>query len=156
MGSLGGGPATGDGSRPARAARSPSARLAIGAAVTASIIAACIRFRPTRVEVDGPSMAPTLVPGDWALAVPARRVKVGDVVVLGHPERLGFELVKRIVAGPGDLAPDGTPLGADMWWVEGDDPATSTDSRTFGPISRSAIRLRVRLIYAPRSRRGLL
>ena len=139
-----------------RAPRSRLGRVVAGAAVTAAIIAACLRWRPSRVEIDGGSMAPALLPGDWALAVPARRVKVGDVVVLGHPERLGFELVKRIVAGPGDLAPDGTPLGADRWWVEGDVANASTDSRAFGPVPRSAIRLRVRLIYAPASRRALL
>ncbi|MEX0755345.1 MAG: S26 family signal peptidase [Actinomycetota bacterium] len=125
-------------------------------AARAGVIVACVRWRPSRVEIDGASMAPTLVPGDWALAVPARRVKVGDVVVLGHPERLGFELVKRVIAGPGDLAPDGTPLGADAWWVEGDAPEASTDSRSFGPVPRSQIRLRVRLIYAPATRRRTL
>ncbi len=101
-------------------------------------------------------MAPTLEPGDWAVAVPARRVHSGDIVVIEHPKEEGLEMVKRIVAGPSALTPDGRLLGPGEFWVEGDDPAHSTDSRDFGPIGRDRIRGRVRLIYWPARRRRLL
>jgi nickel-type superoxide dismutase maturation protease len=130
--------------------------LATGLAVGLGIVYASIRWRPLRVEVQGPSMGPTLQAGDWALAVPASRYRVGDVVVVEHPKRRGFEMVKRIVAAPGDLAPDGRGLAPDEWWVEGDGPEASTDSRAFGPVSRRALRGRVRLVYWPPERRRLL
>jgi mitochondrial inner membrane protease subunit 1 len=101
-------------------------------------------------------MAPTLEPGDWALTTPARRVRVGDVVVVEHPARSGFQMVKRIVAGPGDRAPGGRDLGAGSWWVQGENLAESTDSRHFGAVERERILARVRLVYWPPSRRGLV
>jgi hypothetical protein len=75
------------------------------------------------------------------------------VVVVEHPDRPGYEMVKRVVAVPGDLAPDGRVLDADAFWVEGDSPDASTDSRTFGPVPRSKLGGRVRLVYWPPDRR---
>src|SRR4029453_18533138 len=92
------------------------------------------RWRPFRVEVAGASMRPTLEPGDWALAVRTRRGRLGAVVVVEHPERPGFELVKRVVPAPGDPALDGPRGLIDRVWVEGDDPHGSTDSRGFGGV----------------------
>jgi signal peptidase I len=107
-------------------------------------------FRPFRLAVEGESMAPALMPGDWVVAVRPRRIRRGDVVVLEDPRTPGFELVKRIVGLPGDRlevtgtweAGDvaGVVLGADEFWVEGDLPERSTDSRTFGPVRRDRIR----------------
>lgn len=108
------------------------------------------------MEVKGPSMAPALLPGDWALAVKPGRPRRGDVVVVEHPERPGFEMVKRLTAVPGDLAPGERTLGPDEWWVEGDDPERSTDSRHFGPVGFGAIIARVRLVYWPPDRRRIL
>src|SRR5262245_52176221 len=82
-----------------------AALVAVGAAGLA-VAYATLRWRPFRVEVRGDSMLPTLEPGDWALAVDTP-VRVGDVVVVEHPRRPGFELVKRVTAMPGDTAPDG-------------------------------------------------
>ena len=64
-------------------------------------------------------MLPTLEPATGR-SRSCRPVRAGDVVVVEHPERPGFELVKRVVAVPGDAAPDGRMLGADEYWVEGD------------------------------------
>jgi hypothetical protein len=101
-------------------------------------------------------MSPTLLPGDWALAVIPGRLRRGDVVVLEHPERPDVELVKRVIGLPDELAPNGRILEMDEYWVEGDDPSWSTDSRHFGPVVGERMKARVRLVYWPPSRRRLL
>ena len=124
----------------------------IGVAVAYSFL----RWKPFRVEIEGSSMSPALEPGDWALAVAPGRLGRGDVVVIEHPTRPVFELVKRVVAEPGDVTSDGRLLRADEYWVEGDNVAASTDSRRFGPVRREAVRAEVRLVYWPPSRRHIL
>jgi nickel-type superoxide dismutase maturation protease len=123
-----------------------------GVLVAAGVAWACLRWKPSRVLIEGESMAPTLVPGDWALTIPLRHPKVGDVVVVEHPGRPGYEMVKRLTAGPGDHVGDRT-LDAEAWWVEGDLAAASTDSRQFGPVRSDGLRGKVVLIYWPRERR---
>ena len=103
--------------------------------------------------VEGGSMAPALAPGDWALAVPVRHARVGDVVVVEHPGRPGYEMVKRLTAGPGGRVGDRI-LGSDEWWIEGDFSPASTDSRQFGPVTRDRLKAKVVLIYWPKERRG--
>jgi len=105
------------------------------------------------VRIAGDSMAPTLLPGDWALTVPLRRPKIGDVVVVEHPDRPGYEMVKRLTAGPGDRVGERT-LGPDEWWIEGDSAAVSTDSRGFGPVHVDGSLGKVVFIYWPKERRG--
>lgn len=100
-------------------------------------------------------MAPTLAPGDWALAVPLRHPKVGVVVVVEHPGRPGYDMVKRLKAGPGDRIGDRTLLD-DEWWIEGDLAEASTDSRQFGPVTSDGLKARVALVYWPRERRHRL
>src|SRR5438093_1499545 len=95
------------------------------------------RWRPFRVEVEEESMTPTLEPGDYLLAVRSRSVRRGSLVVLEHPDRPGYEMVKRVAAMPGESAA-GRVLGPDEYWVTGDNPDGSTDSRTFGTISADA------------------
>lgn len=114
------------------------------------------RWRPIRVEVRGTSMAPTLEPGDWVIAVAPGRLRRGEIVIVEHPDRRGFELVKRIVAMPGDLAPDGRVLGLDELWVQGDSVEGSTDSRSYGPMRREHVRAKARFVYWPPERRGRL
>jgi type IV secretory pathway protease TraF len=99
-------------------------------------------------------MEPALHDGEWAVAI-SNRVRVGGAVVVEHPVRPGFELVKRVVAAPGDAVGD-RRLAADEWWVEGDRAEASTDSRSFGPVSRSSIRGTVVFVYAPWSNRRML
>ncbi len=100
-------------------------------------------------------MVPTLMPGDWALAVARHRFRRGSVVVVEHPGRPGYEMVKRITAGPGDRVGDRV-LGADELWVEGDREDASTDSRHFGPVRREQVKAKVLLVYWPKERRGRL
>ena len=96
-------------------------------------------------------MLPTLLPGDWALAVADRRPRKDHVVVVEHPGRPGYEMVKRVIAVPGESVGDRT-LDDDEFWVEGDREDASTDSRHFGPVWREHVKARVLLVYWPRER----
>lgn len=100
-------------------------------------------------------MAPTLLPGDWALVVARRRYDRGDVVVVEHPGRPGYELVKRLTGVPGDTVA-GRLLAADEHWVEGDYAHASTDSRHFGPVTCDELKAKVVLVYWPRERRRVV
>ncbi len=100
-------------------------------------------------------MAPTLAPGDWALAVVPRRFARRDVVVVEHPARPGYEMVKRLVGLPGDRVGDRV-LAGDEFWLEGDHGTASTDSRDFGPVRAEGLRARVLLVYGPGARRRLV
>lgn len=133
-----------------------SKSLFTGLAVAVAAGLALIRLRPFTVEVHGPSMAPTLEPGDWAIATGGGRVRRGDVVVVEHPGQAGFEMVKRVRNIPGDLAPDGHVLGPGRYWVEGDQPEASTDSRQFGPVKHEHLIGVLRLVYWPAERRRVL
>jgi nickel-type superoxide dismutase maturation protease len=74
------------------------------------------------VLVEGPSMLPALRPGDCLLVGRPRRLRTGDVVVARFPSRPDLLVVKRAVRPQ-----DG------LWWVEGDNPAVTDDSRRYGP-----------------------
>ena len=134
--------------------RKPFIRLLAGVGVTAGVAWACLRWKPSRVIIEGGSMAPALAPGDWALTIPLRHPKVGDVVVVEHPGRPGYEMVKRLTAGPGDRVGDRTLR--DEWWIEGDLAEASTDSRQFGPVTSDGLKARVVLVYWPVDRRHRL
>ena len=127
-----------------------------GAAVAAVVGWSVLRRRPFRVAIEGASMVPTLLPGDWALAAAGGRMTREDVVVVEHPGRPGYEMVKRLVALPGDTVQKGRVLGPGEFWVEGDHARSSTDSRQFGPVSMDEIKARVLLVYWPPERRRLL
>jgi signal peptidase I len=145
---------------------------------TATVIA---RRNLRRYEIAERSMEPVLAPGDWVVAIPWRRVTRGDVVVVPHPERPGFELVKRVVGLPGEqltivngrvfidgdgldfwgeapTRPDGDwVIPADTVFVLGDARLlSSSDSRTLGPVPVAAIEWRARFRYWPSSRIGLV
>jgi phage repressor protein C with HTH and peptisase S24 domain len=89
-----------------------------------------LRRRLAVVLVEGPSMLPALSPGDCLVVSTRRPVRPGAVVVArfaGRPELL---VVKRAVR-PVD----------DLWWVEGDNPQMSDDSRVHGPAQVLAVAL---------------
>jgi nickel-type superoxide dismutase maturation protease len=113
---------------------------------------AFVRYRPARVAIEGVSMAPTLLPGDWVVVVTPDRYEREDVVVVEHPQRAGYEVVKRLVGVPGDVVGDRL-LGGDEYWVEGDFAQRSTDSRQFGPVPKSSLKAKAVLIYWPLERR---
>lgn len=93
----------------------------------------------SRVVVRGSSMSPTLLPGDVLLTVPLpaplRGLLVpGRVVLLADPADDAHLVVKRV-----------TDVRADGLWLEGDDPAHSTDSRRWGWVPPARVqRLAVR------------
>jgi signal peptidase I len=121
-----------------------------------SLAVACVigawlwwRWRPFRALLEGDSMRPTLVPGDVVVATARGRVRRGSLVVVERPDHPGFEMVKRVTALPGDVTADGV-LQPGSYWVEGDDPFRSTDSRSFGPVGHRAIRGVVRFTLRAR------
>ncbi|AZM48574.1 nickel-type superoxide dismutase maturation protease [Streptomyces sp. WAC 06738] len=87
--------------------------------------------------VDGPSMVPTLRPGDQLVVQYGVEVRPGDVAVLCHPFQQDLLIVKRVVERR-----DGG------WWVLGDNRFVENDSREFGAVpdelvvARALLRLR--------------
>lgn len=77
---------------------------------------------PRRVLVRGGSMVPTLRAGDVVVALPGATVRPGELALVRWASRPGQLSVKRAA-----LAFD------DGWFVLGDAPDASTDSRTLGP-----------------------
>jgi phage repressor protein C with HTH and peptisase S24 domain len=74
-----------------------------------------------RVQVNGPSMVPTLRHGDVVIAWRGRRIRPGDVVLarfVSMPDRL---VVKRVVHREGD-----------GWWLASDNPFAGGDSESHG------------------------
>lgn len=93
-------------------------------------------------------MLPALSPGDRLLVLrhPRWRWRAGQLAAFSDPRDANAALlVKRVVAV--------TPGGLD---VRGDNPAASTDSRTFGPVPRSVMVGPVLYRYWPRDRAGRL
>lgn len=87
-------------------------------------------------------MRPILPPGSLVVAVPLdddTTLEPGDVVIARRPDRMGVEIVKRILA----VARTGDYL------LAGDNPSASTESVDFGPVGREQIVARVRWRYWP-------
>jgi signal peptidase I len=99
-------------------------------------------------------MTPTVRDGDLLVAIRSTAPRLGDLVVAEHPTRPGFELVKRLVAGPGDRVPGHGALGPREVWLTGDAQDASTDSRTFGPVHDSVVRGVIVFRYWPPRRAG--
>src|ERR1700756_2911841 len=76
-------------------------------------------------QVEGQSMAPLLAPGQLVVGRFTRDLKPGEVVIVSHD---GLEKIKRIERQQGDLI-----------YLLGDNPAASTDSRSFGWVQAQAI-----------------
>jgi nickel-type superoxide dismutase maturation protease len=85
-----------------------------------------VRWR--RVAVRGPSMSPTLADGDVVLVRFGAQVRADDVVLVRWPARPAQLSVKRAVRADGA-----------GWWVLGDNPDGSTDSRELGPALVEAV-----------------
>lgn len=83
------------------------------------------------------SMTPTLKPGDVILvdlrAYKDKKPKNGDIITFRKPEEPRKILVKRVQAN----------LAEEEYYVIGDNPSASRDSRHYGPIKFSSITGRV-------------
>lgn len=115
------------------------------AGATAMGLLAAWWWRPTRLEVVGDSMLPTLAAGD-RLVVVARRPGEGDLVAVPDPRAPSRLLVKRAV----EVGAGGTVV------LRGDNPDASTDSRDFGPVPASSVAGVAVYRYAPPGRVGWL
>ena len=154
--------------------------------VLAGVFYVVISLLTARVVVEGPSMRPTLLSGEWIvvnrlvykLGSPQR----GDVIVFLPPTNAQTDdLIKRVVGLPGEeveirdgsvringvlleeayvngsTSPDNRwLLGADELFVMGDNRGLSLDSRSFGPVSIRQVVGKAWLIYWPPSEWGLL
>lgn len=148
------------------------------AAVYATLI---VTFVGQVARVDGSSMLPTLHDQDRLivnkLAYRWHRPQIGDIVMVASPEEPDTMLVKRVVAGPGDIVssvggrvyrndvhiPDDFVPAAfrsnDTWgpeivprgffFVMGDHRNNSSDSRAFGPVPERYIIGRVQVRWWP-------
>ncbi|HYZ35096.1 MAG TPA: nickel-type superoxide dismutase maturation protease [Pseudonocardiaceae bacterium] len=95
-----------------------------------------------RAIVRGPSMSPTLADGDVVLISLRARPRPGTVVLVCWPQRPDQLSIKRAVGRHGT-----------GWWVEGDNPDASTDSRHLGTAIALGVVL-ARLWPAPRIQRA--
>lgn len=135
------------------------------------------------------SMEPTIMTGDRVLAEKIslwfREPRQGDIVVFDDPTGRHPQLIKRVIAVPGQTVDiqdgtvivDGSPLeepyvqgnvtdagtvplpltlAEDEVWLMGDNRPNSGDSRFMGPISESIVQGRAFAIYWPLSRMGSL
>jgi signal peptidase I len=110
----------------------------------------CLRlFVGTVITVSGESMVPTFNDGDYILTSVVHdndKLNVGDIVILKED---GLYLVKRIYGTPNtttelDIVKNipSVSLGDDEYYVVGDNYEVSRDSRSFGPVSRDAIKFK--------------
>ena len=118
-------------------------RFGLAAVVAAALLAARARRDWFPVRVEGPSMLPTLKPGDVLAVRPPRHGEphTGQLVVL---RRGDIEIVKRVTE-----TVEGHALGAEEIWLTGDNLDASTDSRTTGPAARQDVVGVVRARYKP-------
>src|SRR5262249_11726767 len=79
--------------------------------------------------VEGDSMLPTLKSGDTVLINPRMKGSVGEIVAANHPYKQSVKVVKRVES----INSEG------RYVLTGDNPLGSTDSRSFGSISKDDI-----------------
>lgn len=79
-------------------------------------------------------MLPTFGPGDWLVVMWGAAPKVGRVVIAEEAD--GTLVIKRV-----------TGQNEQGWWLEGDNPEVSRDSRRLGPFWPEKIRGRVLFRY---------
>ena len=74
-------------------------------------------------------MMPGLKSGDIVLIDPYAKGSVGDIVIAGHPYKKSVRLMKRVDS----IDENG------RYFLIGDNPDASTDSRSFGSIAVSDV-----------------
>ena len=83
--------------------------------------------------VKGDSMTPTISSGEAVQVQRVEKYAIGDIVLADHPYKKGLRILTRVAR----IEHDGALQ------LIGDNPAESTDSRTFGAISIESILGRV-------------
>lgn len=122
----------------------PLGRGVVGVTTTAAAVVALSRM-VGRIEVQGDSMRPSLLPGDRVLLL-RRPLARGAVVTVRDPRQPQRVMVKRVHALLADGRVD----------VRGDAAEHSTDSRAFGPVPRRLVGLTAVYRYHPPERAGRL
>ncbi len=98
-----------------------------------AVVARSMRSWEARVAIEGPSMEPTVMAGDWLLVDPdayaLRPPAAGELVLAPDPRQDDRLLIKRVES----VDPDG--------WLRlaGDEPERSTDSRVFGAVDPASV-----------------
>jgi len=99
--------------------------------------------RFVRYEVQGASMSPALLPGDFIMvdrmAYRGRMPRPGEIVLAPDPRQRERLLVKRV---------ERVDIHGSVWLL-GDNSEESTDSRQFGAVPREDVVGRVRWRYWP-------
>jgi nickel-type superoxide dismutase maturation protease len=97
--------------------------------------------------VSGRSMEPTLRAGDLVIvdlwSYRHRRPREGEIVLFSGTEPASAPMVKRVANRTGSA-----------FWLLGDNPEMSDDSRRFGPVPEERLRGRLVWRYWPLSRTG--
>ncbi|MFB6726527.1 S26 family signal peptidase [Kribbella sp. NPDC056345] len=137
-------------------------RVVIAAVVATTSVVLLVRTRRlVVVDVQGPSMEPTLYDGDRVLVrrAPLTALRTGDLVVVARPHSADFAaakpwVIKRVAATPGeripavirdswaendDLAFAGALVPAGRLLLLGDNPIRSGDSRHWGFTTEDAV-----------------
>jgi nickel-type superoxide dismutase maturation protease len=113
------------------------------ALATAAVLAFLFAWaRPVAYRVEGMSMAPTLLPGEFLIVVRKGSPLPGKLGLFQSPGRSGHEIVKRVAYSQRDGSV----------YLLGDNPQASTDSRSLGSLPTSAFVGRVVLRYWPPAR----
>jgi signal peptidase I len=142
------------------------------------IIYAIVNFATGRFRVEGDSMQPTMHPNEYVLIDKVSYMlgepQRGDIVVFHYPFGTERDFIKRVIGLPGEAvtvaggqvtvngqaldepyiaaAPhyQGTwTLGADEYFVMGDNRNNSSDSHSWGPLKREFLIGRALVVYWP-------
>lgn len=82
---------------------------------------------------EGKSMNPTLKDGEAVLIDRTAKIEIGDIVIAKHPVEQRSEIVKRVAS----INERG------HYFLVGDNPADSNDSRHFGAVTKEYIKGKV-------------